>query len=294
MTKVSIIIPVYNAEKYLDECIDSVINQTYSDIEIIAVNDGSTDRSLDILKKYSDTLKIISKDNGGLASARNAGINVAKGEWIKPLDADDILYPKAVEELVSAANEFEDKTHTILYANFDYVDHLGKLMGQKIEPNYNDLNSFDFNTILLDHYIGLIDTLLFHRSTIEKYGMYNELIDYPDYELLLSYCLIHNCRLRLVSKRVAKYRIHKGSITWIDKKLADANKTRKFVLDKLDSIQRKKYENALKHYSDDKPLIAKVEDFLGRKILRLAPGILSTQIEVAYHNIKQKFKKENN
>src|SRR2546428_1497219 len=99
MTKVSIIIPVYNAEKYLDKCINSAINQTYPDIEIIAVNDGSTDRSLDILKKYSDKIKIISKENGGLASARNAGFKGARGEWIKPLDADDILYPNAVEEL---------------------------------------------------------------------------------------------------------------------------------------------------------------------------------------------------
>jgi len=77
--KVSIIIPVYNAEKYLEECIESALNQTYPDIEIIAVNDGSTDNSLGILKKYEGKIKIISKENGGVASALNAGINAMTG-----------------------------------------------------------------------------------------------------------------------------------------------------------------------------------------------------------------------
>lgn len=79
---VSIIIPVYNMEKYLAECLDSIINQTYRNIEIIIVNDGSTDGSAEIIDDYSkrdERIKVITKENGGLGSARNAGINVVRG-----------------------------------------------------------------------------------------------------------------------------------------------------------------------------------------------------------------------
>ena len=91
--KVSVIIPVYNVEKYLDQCLTSVINQTLKDIEIIVVNDGSTDTSLEIIKKYlfDSRIILINKENGGISSARNAGLNLAKGEYIQFLDGDDWL-----------------------------------------------------------------------------------------------------------------------------------------------------------------------------------------------------------
>ena len=118
---VSIIIPVYNAEKYLKECLESALNQTYNEIEIIAVDDGSTDNSLNILKKYSDKIKIISKENGGTASALNHGIKNMKGEWFKWLSADDILYPDAVLELINAAKLLPNKKY-VLYANYDIIN----------------------------------------------------------------------------------------------------------------------------------------------------------------------------
>lgn len=79
--KVSVILPVYNVEKYLSRCMESLIGQTLTDIEIIAVNDGSRDRSLDILRKYMSLdkrIQVIDKENGGTASARNAGLDVAR------------------------------------------------------------------------------------------------------------------------------------------------------------------------------------------------------------------------
>ena len=151
---VSVIIPIYNAEKYLQECLNSVLNQTYPEIEIIAVNDGSTDNSLEILKKYSNKLKIISKENGGAASALNAGINIASGEWIKRLDVDDVLLPEAVEELVSEAKKIKDKTSTILISNYYNIDSKGKIIDEVIVPNYNEVDPFDLNVILLDHDFG--------------------------------------------------------------------------------------------------------------------------------------------
>lgn len=93
--KVSVIIPVYNAEKYLKQCLDSVTNQTLKEIEIICVDDGSTDNSYHILKKYKskdDRIKIIKKDNNeGLLLARKTGVKYAAGEYIMFVDADDYL-----------------------------------------------------------------------------------------------------------------------------------------------------------------------------------------------------------
>lgn len=110
MPKVSIIVPVYNVEKYLAKCLDSLVNQTMQDIEIIAVNDGSTDGSANILKeyeqKYDGKIKVLTKENGGLSDARNYGMPYATGDYIAFLDSDDYvekdmyerLYNKAIEE----------------------------------------------------------------------------------------------------------------------------------------------------------------------------------------------------
>lgn len=101
MVKVSVIVPVYNVEDYLAECLDSIINQTFDDIEIICVNDGSTDNSLKILERYQcldSRIKIISKENGGLSSARNIGIDNASGKYIYFIDSDDYCSSVTIAE----------------------------------------------------------------------------------------------------------------------------------------------------------------------------------------------------
>lgn len=100
--KFSIIIPVYNVEKYLEQCLNSVLNQTFADYEVICVNDGSTDGSLIILNNFSKKnvrFQVISQENGGLSDARNAGIKAAKGDYIFLLDSDDWIVENALEIL---------------------------------------------------------------------------------------------------------------------------------------------------------------------------------------------------
>ncbi|MBN1366894.1 MAG: glycosyltransferase, partial [Dehalococcoidales bacterium] len=122
-TKISVIIPVFNAEKYLRQCIDSVVTQTLQDIEIICVNDGSTDRSCNIVEEYvkkDSRLKIVNQKNQGAARARNAGIKMAKGEYIHFLDADDYLVPDVYEVLYKKAKTYNldfIKGETILLDN---------------------------------------------------------------------------------------------------------------------------------------------------------------------------------
>ena len=102
---ISVIIPVYNAERFVAQTLDSVLEQTYENWEAILVNDGSTDNSLDILQKYAQKdarFKIIDKKNGGVSAARNDGLKKAAGEYITFLDADDLWYPQFLEFMLQA------------------------------------------------------------------------------------------------------------------------------------------------------------------------------------------------
>ena len=110
MSMVSIIVPIYNIEGYIRECIDSILAQTYSDFELILVDDGSPDNCGRICDEYAEKdvrIKVIHKENGGLTSARNAGLSVAKGDWIMHVDGDDWIEPDMIESLIEAANATE-------------------------------------------------------------------------------------------------------------------------------------------------------------------------------------------
>ncbi len=110
--KISIIVPIYNVEKYLRRCLDSLLIQYFKDIEIIAINDGSTDLSLQILNEYAikdDRLKIIDQSNGGVSSARNAGIDAASGEYIGFVDPDDWVDKEMYENHVSNCTDGESR-----------------------------------------------------------------------------------------------------------------------------------------------------------------------------------------
>lgn len=106
--KVSIIVPIYNAERYLSKCIESILAQSYKEIEVILVNDGSTDNSLSTCKRYAITderIKIIDKENSGVSDTRNVGIEAATGEYICFSDADDYLMPDYVEYLLKLCKQ---------------------------------------------------------------------------------------------------------------------------------------------------------------------------------------------
>ncbi|MCM1010726.1 MAG: glycosyltransferase [Fusobacterium sp.] len=104
--KISVIVPVYNVEKFLPECLDSLKNQTLYELEFICVNDGSPDNSLDILNRYAaedERFIIVSQENGGLSAARNTGLKYAKGDYIYFIDSDDLIAPEHLENMYNAA-----------------------------------------------------------------------------------------------------------------------------------------------------------------------------------------------
>ena len=133
---ISIIIPIYNTSKYLSKCIESAENQTYDNIEIILVNDGSTDDSPNICNHYKNkykNIKVIHKENGGLSDARNAGINLSLGKYILFLDSDDFLDKHAIEKLYN--NLFINNSDMVIPRKYIQVDE--KTNNKKVRIHFN-------------------------------------------------------------------------------------------------------------------------------------------------------------
>jgi len=144
---ISIIIPVYNVEPFLERCIESITRQTYYNLEIILVNDGSTDNSKWICEKWQKKdvrIKLINKKNGGLSDARNCGLNIAHGEYITFVDSDDWVLPTYIEELYSSCIEF---SADIVICGGNWVDNNGIIQNDGIYQ-FNDLISFTGKEIL--------------------------------------------------------------------------------------------------------------------------------------------------
>lgn len=132
MVRISVIVPVYNVEDYLAECLDSLLAQTFEDIEILCINDGSTDSSPDILEQYSkrdSRIRIISQTNQGLAMARNCGLDHATGDFIYFIDSDDLLKSHALEDLYGKAAEMD--LDMVIFKLINFIDETGETFSTK-------------------------------------------------------------------------------------------------------------------------------------------------------------------
>lgn len=141
--KISVIIPVYKVEKYLKRCVESVVNQTYKNIEIILVNDGSPDKCGEICDAYAkidSRIKVIHKENGGLSSARNAALDIALGEYIMFVDSDDWISENSLEQL----NEYIDMGYDIINFKFSFVKENSK---ELIETHNDVKDSYECDLI---------------------------------------------------------------------------------------------------------------------------------------------------
>ena len=178
MVKVSVVIPVYNVEDFLGECLDSIVNQTLDDIEIICVNDGSTDKSLDILNDYAsrdDRFTVIDQENGGHAVATNRGMKLAKGKYLFLMDSDDILELTALEDtyklaeeknvdfvLFQAINYYMDTGEYVKAENYS-MNALADYVGDKVF-NYKDIEDYIFDIAVTPW------TKLYNREFVERCG----------------------------------------------------------------------------------------------------------------------------
>ena len=197
--KYSIIVPVYNTGKYLDKCIISLINQDYKDYEIIIVNDGSTDNSLDIIDKYSskyDNIHNYNKENGGLSSARNYGIEKSSGEYLLFVDSDDYLDNNALKIIdenikdndILVFNFYMDNGKSINVKN-TYFDNISDKCKKFVTANPSACNKVIKRSLFIDNNIKFIDGIYYEDlATIPSFILYTKNINYIN-DSLYYYCV---------------------------------------------------------------------------------------------------------
>lgn len=220
---VSIIIPVYNVKEYLAECVESVRRQTLSEIEIILVDDGSTDGSAELCDEYAaldERIQVIHQANGGSTRARNAGLLASQGSYIGFVDSDDWIEPNMYEELLKYGEEAEaDVVASVKYVNYgagEYREALGVPEGVYEKGSSGEVLLKNLIYSEDYHSKGISPNLydkLFKRELLSRYQLaVDERIRYGEDDVCVYTCLLHANRVRMVDRAYYHYRIREGSI----------------------------------------------------------------------------------
>lgn len=254
---ITVIIPVYNAEKYIAECLESLINQTYKNLEIIAIDDGSKDNSGAICDQYKEKdsrIKVIHKENEGVSLARNAGLEIAKGEYIAFVDGDDYLEKEYLEKLLKALQE---KQVDLVLCGFNrvYDSHTEKVTkGQSLV-----MNKEEFLTDILNVQggAGIVHSKLWKKETIQDIKFNREIkIGEDSYFCIQATKNVNN--VYVLDDALYNYRFNNGSAV------------RKYKKDFpelcLTSMKIAK-EYIEKEYKDDKEIIKKFNNYIAYHIL---------------------------
>jgi len=202
---VSIIIPSYNHAEYLPKAFNSIKNQTYSNIEIILMDDGSTDHTKEVISQYDD-IQYIYQENAGLSAARNNAILHTNGEYILFLDADDWLYPEALNSHISYFLQDPD-----LY--FVSGSHMKVFVEENkfFQNGAYDISENNFVSILQHHYISHPAAVLFHRKTFDLYRFDDNFKSCQDYDIYLT--IARNHKVLHHSNLVSAYRQHSSNMS---------------------------------------------------------------------------------
>lgn len=207
------IVPVYNASRYINECINSLINQSYPNIEIIVVDDGSTDDSLRVLQSYS-SIVVLRQKNKGASAARNYGLSVATGELVQFLDADDYIGENKIEIQVKQWMQMPD-SQTVVFGPWTKIGVSVENMGENqksVWHNYD--NPID---ILLDFSLNNccvpLSAYLIPKNVIRKSGLWNELLSQNDDGEYFSRVLLHATKLVYCNCALSYYRSTPNSLS---------------------------------------------------------------------------------
>lgn len=205
--KVSVILPVYNVQQYLEQCLESLVNQTLEDIEIIAINDGSTDNSGDILKrycaKYPHKLRQVTTENNGLSAARNLGISLAQGEYLICIDSDDFVEPEMLEVLYNQAKENDCDAAICAYQRVYEDGREPYPISLKVTVPYNQPMNYDYEMLRLSPYAW---NKMFRREMLINSGIFYPVgMKYEDIGAIYPW-LAHAKRITLTDKVLYNYR----------------------------------------------------------------------------------------
>ena len=298
MLKVSIIIPIYNAEKYLKYCLESIEKQTIKEIEVILINDGSTDRSKEICERFckrDERFKLINKVNTGVSDSRNLGIKVAKSKYIMFVDADDWLEEKAVEisynnikkynaDICQFNYYFNSKNKQIKREDFEqYVIEEDKEIYEILQCNVISCTYLQKNNIKNFGRIRACWGKLFSKEFLEKNGLFldKDMTIYEDTEFLTR-VFMKMQKIIFVNEFLYHYRQNDSSVT----KSFDTNKWNKNikVLQKFD-----KYRKGV----DNKGLMNNCIDILAFELLMnyLKYDIFNKEKKLKYKDRRKELKK---
>lgn len=205
---VSVILPVYNAEKYIESAIKSVLAQDFIDFELIIVNDGSTDGSLKLIEGFKDSrIILINKENQGISHALNDGLRFASGEFIARMDADDICHPRRISRQV----EFLRKNSSIVLvaSNVIYIDEHGEYLGFSCLPGSNSAIRIKMSKgNIIFH-----PTVMFRSATFNEKSLYDEKINKYIEDYLLWHKFLRVGSIAIMQKPLLKYRVSTASVS---------------------------------------------------------------------------------
>lgn len=268
---ISVIVPVYNVEKYLNRCIHSILKQTYKNFELILVNDGSTDNCGKICDEFSEIdhrIRVIHKENRGLSSARNAGINAADGKYIVFVDSDDYVHEKMLEDLYESIIESDSD---VALCNFIYVNEFGEeLEDRNVKSPINNeiLTSYDaLNRLsaINDCYYVVAWNKLYKRDLFED-------MEFPDGKCHEDEFIVHEIFDKCKTVSCIKTPLY-------------------YYVQRCDSIMRQKY--TIKRLDAVEAFVNRTQYFLGKAFFDMALNSLSaglTTISEGYKNLDLKVK----
>ena len=240
--KITVLMPVYNAEKYIAEAIHSVLDQSFKDFELLIINDGSRDSSIDIIRSFTDQrIVVVNQHNYGVAAALNTGIKLARGEFIARFDADDICYYRRLEEQYGFMKTNPD--YVLIGSGADYVDQDGEFLfynGNLGHSNEEIRNSIRVNCPFIH------STVFYNTSLVRELGGYETRAHhFEDYFLWIK--LIERGKVLNFNKPLIAVRLNPESIT-IDEKLRGKRfiALKREILFETKSITEKQEQTLLK------------------------------------------------
>ncbi|HOO36794.1 MAG TPA: glycosyltransferase family A protein [Deltaproteobacteria bacterium] len=207
MIKVSIIIPVYNVERFVAASIQSALDQTLENKEIIVINDGSTDGSEREIMRFKDRIVYIRQDNTGVAAARNVGIRAAKGEYIAFFDADDVFRPDKVEKQASFLDNHPD--YCMVYSGYSRINEEGDTLPPKdMRVHVGDI----FPQVFMRCFIAP-SMVLCRKQVLFDIGLFQTKYSAEDYDLFLKISM--QGKIGYIPEPLTQYRVRQGSLSKI-------------------------------------------------------------------------------
>lgn len=241
---VSVVIPVYNGGRFLAETIESVLNQTYENIECLVINDGSNDNTSDVAKAFGSKIRYFDKPNGGVSSARNVGIENSRGDLVAFLDADDLWLPKKIEVQVELFCKNDNVG--LVYSGVKMIDEYGVLTGEVHDKFEKDPVT---RILLLQTPVFITMTGVIPKKVFKAIGNFDEnLSTSADADMVCR--IAEQFRLIVVEQPLALYRRHFGqmhhNLTALERDayiLFDKNFTGEDVPERLSRIRSRAYSN---------------------------------------------------